>query len=535
MQLSSRSAVAYVPAPMLARLARVVLWAVALSAILTFLGLAVWRLGYPLELDYIEGVMMDHVVRLAAGRPIYVAPTLEFITLAYMPGFATLSSLLVRVVGAHFWVPRLVSLLAMTGLITLVILTVRAETRRWTWGVAGAAILTMSYGVTGGHYDVGRPDSLMLFLAVAGLVTLRFTTSVRGAVAAALLLTAAFFTKQHAVWFGIAGLAHLAVNDRARLRPFAATLIAGCAGGYLLLSLWLGPWFRFYTWEIPTRWSELSRARIVAYVGQGLLGSHALVVLPAILALGLAPAPWRGREGLWMFAGLAGIATGFMATLDPDAFRHVMNPTVAAFSILGPVALARLVREFVPAAREPGSPVPPIAAFIVCLLSVPLLYPVRAHFPHRGGAEAHAALLDTLRRHPGPVLVLYHGFYAWQAGKGTSLHQITLDDIVRAKGNSLLERDPLYFHRLFEPLRNGRDRPLILTDVRLDHSGSESRPLWREVAKHYRLAGELPRSIEIAANPVTGNHWTPRFLYAPLGPGESAPPDTASTDPGPPE
>lgn len=517
---------------MIARLARILLWAVALSAVLAFLGLAVWRLGYPLELDYIEGVMMDHIVRLSQGRPIYVAPSLDFITLAYMPGFATVSSLLARLFGPHFWVPRLVSLLSMCGLITLVILIVRAETRRWTWGIAGAAILTMSYGVTGGHYDVGRPDSLMLFLALSGLATLRFTTGTRGAVASALLLTAAFFTKQHAVWFGIAAIAHLAVNDRARLRPFAATLMAGCAGGFLLLSLWLGPWFRFYTWEIPTRWSEVNRFRIVHYVGQGLLGSHALVVLPALLSLGLVNPPWRGRGGLWMFAGLAGLATGFMATLDPDAFRHVMNPTVVAFSVLGPIAMARLVTAFVPAARDPGAPVPPIAAFIFCLLSVPLLYPVRSHMPHAHGQAAHDSLVQTLRSYPGPVLVLYHGFYGWQAGKGAGLHQITLDDVIRAPGNSLLRRDPQYFHRLFEPLRTGPNRPMILTDVRLDHSGSESRELWRDVARYYRLASELSPEVAKAANPITGNHWTPRYLYVPLEPGETAPEDSASTDPG---
>ena len=520
---------------MIAPLARLLLWAVALAAVFAFLGLAILRLGYPLELDYIEGVMMDHIVRLSQGRPIYVAPSLDFITLAYMPGYATVSSLLARVVGPHFWVPRLVSLLSMCGLITLVILVVRTETRRWTWGIAGAAILTMSYGVTGGHYDVGRPDSMMLFLSMAGLTTLRFTTGTRGAVASALLLTAAFFTKQHAVWFGIAGIAHLAVNDRARLKPYAATLIAGCAGGYLLLSLWLGPWFRFYTWEIPSRWSEVSRVRIVHYVGHGLLGTHALVVLPALLSLALVNPPWRGREGVWMFAGLAGLATGFMATLDPDAFRHVMNPTVVAFSVLGPICMARLVNAFVPAAREPGAPVPPIAAFIFCLLWVPLIYPIRAHLPHRNGHAAHDSLIVKLRSYPGPVLVLYHGFYGWQAGKGTGLHQITLDDIIRAPGNSLLRRDPEYFDRLFEPLRTGDNRPMILTDIRLDHSGSESRDLWRAVARSYRLQGELSPEIEKAANPITGNHWTPRYLYVPLRPGESAPVDTASTDPGLPE
>lgn len=515
---------------MLTALSRLVLWALSLGAAGLFLGLALRRIPYPLELDYIEGVMMDHVVRLASGRPIYVAPTLDFITLAYMPGFATLSAALARVFGPEFWVPRVVSASAMLGIAALAIAVLRAETRRWTFAIAGAGVLLMSYGITGAHYDVGRPDSLMLLLSLGGLAVLRFTTGTRGALVAAALLTAGFFTKQHAVWFGIAGLAHLALNDRRRLPAFAAALLLGCAGGYALLTLWLGPWFPFFTWEVPTRWSQVSPLRILNYVGGGLLGSHALLVLPALLSLALAPRPWAGREGVWAWAGLAGIATGFMATLDPDAFRHVMNPTVVAFSVLGPLSLWRLARAL--GGRDERGALA-VAQLVLCLQFIPLVYPVRAHLPHPGAARARAELRQVLGSHDGPVLMLYHGFYAWDAGKGTALQQITLDDVIRARGNSLLRRDPEYFERMFEErLVRGPDRPMIVTDVRLDHSGSESRTLWERVARHYRYAGELGE-ISQALNPVDGNHWTPRYLYLPLEHGEAVPPDPASPDPGP--
>lgn len=516
---------------MITRVLRLALVVAAGIASATFAGLALLRLGYPLELDYIEGVMMDHVVRLAHGQPLYVKPGLDFITLAYMPGFATLASLLARVFGAEFWVPRLISVVSMLTIAAIVVWVLRRETRSWTLGLAGAGILLGSYGITGGHFDVGRPDSLMLCLSLLGLTTLRFTTAARGAVIAGLLLTAAFFTKQHAVWFGIAAFAHLLINDRARLKPFAATWIVGCAGGYLLLSLWLGPWFSFYTWEIPSRWSQISKVRILNYVGKGLLGSHALVVLPAILSLGLTSRPWRGRDGLWMWAGLGGIATGFMATLDPDAFRHVMNPTVMTFAILGPLSLWRIGQAMAPEAQRPA-PTPAVVYLVLLLQFIPLIYAVRAHLPHPDAQGARVQLEKIMREHDGPVLMLYHGYYASLAGKGTHLQQISIDDIIRAPGNRLLRRDPDYFVRLLAPLREPGNRTMIITDVRLDHSGSESRALWEELASHYRLAGDLG-NISRALNPVDGNHWTPRYIYLPLAPGQIAPPDSASIDPDP--
>ena len=60
---------------------------------------------------------------------------------------------------------------------TLVVAVLRAETRSWTLGVAGAGALLMSYGVTGGHYDVARPDSMMLLLSLSGLAVLPWWTS----------------------------------------------------------------------------------------------------------------------------------------------------------------------------------------------------------------------------------------------------------------------------------------------------------------------------------------------------------------------
>ena len=75
----------------------------------------------------------------------------------------------------------------------------------------------MGFGLTGSCYDVARPDSLMLFLALSGLVLLRFTAGTAGALGSAVLLSLAFFTKQHAAWFVLAALVHLMLNERRRL------------------------------------------------------------------------------------------------------------------------------------------------------------------------------------------------------------------------------------------------------------------------------------------------------------------------------
>jgi len=504
-------------------LPRATLWLLALASAGLFLRLALERLVYPLELDCIEGVMMDHVVRLAHGQPIYVEPSLSFIPLAYMPVFASVSALLARAFGPHFWEPRLFSLLSVLGLTGMIATIVRAETRSWTLGAGGAALYLAGFGVTGGCYDVARPDSLMLCLALAGLVVLRFTRGAAGACAAALLLSVAFFTKQHAAWFVLAALLHLAFNDRRRLLPFALIAGAGCAGGFALLSLWLGPWFSFFTLQVPSGWSEISLSRIENYAGHGLLGTLAMLSGPALLSLGLPARPWRGPAGLWVWAGFGAVGTGLMATLDPSAYHHVLMPSMMALAVLGPISLHRLLAALAPRPARSGPN--GYACLALALQFLPLAYPMHDQLPHARGREARDQLLADLRAESGPVLMPYHGFYTYSAGKPTSLHIIALDDIVRSRGNRLLQRDPAFLDRMFAPLASGPGRPPIVTDIPLAESGR----LWAGLQHSYRRVGGLGWISE-PLRPVTGNRFAPTWRYDPRDPGaagETSAPESA--------
>jgi hypothetical protein len=365
----------------------------------------------------------------------------------------------------------------------------------------------------------------MLFLSLAGLATLRYTRGIPGALGAALLLALAFFTKQHAAWFVLAATAHLALSDRRRLIPFVAAAAVGCAGGYLALTAWLGPWFPFFTLEIPSHWSQVNRMRILRYAGTGLIGTLGMLVGPAVVSLALAGRPWQGPAGLWAWGALAAVGTGLMATLDPSAYHHVYMPTMMMFSLVGPIALQRLAAAAESTAVASRQAAYGAAFLVLSFQFVPLVYTFHDQLPHPRAVEAYRALVEDIRGKPGKVLAPYHGFYTWVAGKGTSLHIIPLDDILRATGNRLLARDPQFQERLFEPLRSGPDRPVIIADVPLRQSGR----LWAAIEDSYALAGDLGW-ISTPLRPVTGNRFTPTFVYVPR---EPAPPPSSANPPEP--
>lgn len=495
------------------RAAHAGIWALALFGVASYVWLACQRVIYPLELDFIEGVMMDHVSRIAHGQPIYVEPSLHYIPLAYMPLFSVVSGLLAKAVGVTFFAPRLVSF-ASSLLTSLLLATiVWRETRRWTLAVAAAGIHAMSFDLTGACYDVARPDSLMLLLSFAGLATLRWTRGMAGAIVAAALLTLGFFTKQHSAFFSLGALAYLLFHDRRRLVPFAIAVFVGCAGGYLALHAWLGDWFRVFTWSIPRGWSTLNRARIEHYVGGGLLGALACSSVPALLSLGLKDPDSPPGRALWYWTGVAAVGTGLLATLDPWAYLHVFTPTVVAMSVLGPLAVDRLSRRLDAAAGERAGLGSTFALVVLAVQFVPLLYSVGIHRPRPHAIEAHDELLARLRALPNGAILPYHSWYATEAGVPGSLQYIALNDIERSRGNTILRRDPRFLERMFAPLHSGPNRPAIVTDMPLERSG----PLWASLAPGYRLADSLGK-VTATFRPLTGNQHSITYVYLPVAP-----------------
>ena len=130
--------------------------------VVAFYRVCLGRIAYPLELDFIEGVVMDHVIRLAQGQPIYVEPSLSFVPLAYMPLLPALASLLATAFGPELWEPRLVNVVASSATALMVGVTVRAETRRLLLGVAAGRVFVSAGGTAGGAYASAAPDAVMI-------------------------------------------------------------------------------------------------------------------------------------------------------------------------------------------------------------------------------------------------------------------------------------------------------------------------------------------------------------------------------------
>ncbi len=143
---------------------------VALAPIGIYLSVAFRRIGYPYELEWLEGGAVEIVARVSHGHSMYVAPSIHYVPYPYTPLYFWVSALVAKVVGVGFLPLRLVSVVSSIGVFAVLWRLVQQETGDPVAGVAAAGIFAATYKIGLAWFDIGRVDSLyllMMLLAVA--------------------------------------------------------------------------------------------------------------------------------------------------------------------------------------------------------------------------------------------------------------------------------------------------------------------------------------------------------------------------------
>ena len=137
------------------------------------------RLGYPYDLEWMEGGLLTHAQRIADGSGIYVEPSVDFIPYLYTPLYPGIIGMLSPLFGISYWIGRALSISSTLGLCVLLVLMVRRESDASTkclatvGGVIAVGFFAATYPWVEGWYDLVRADSLFMFMVVGGLWGLR--------------------------------------------------------------------------------------------------------------------------------------------------------------------------------------------------------------------------------------------------------------------------------------------------------------------------------------------------------------------------
>lgn len=479
------------------------LFALALAFAASYVGLALLRMTFPFELEWIEGGSLAMAHRFVEGLPLYVAPSLRYVPFNYPPLYFWLGSFALWLGGDGFAPLRAISLLASLACGAILYRYVVVETGRRAGGLLAACLFFATYRLSGSWLDVARTDSLHLAFLLGGFLVLRADPSrIRGPVIAAALITLAFLTKQSAA-VAVAPLAAvLVIRDRARGIAFGAALLGLTLASVLALDASSGGWFRYYAFALAGHYS-VDPALIADFWARGFFGPLAVAVLAGVLALLLpvSPAPPRSRDVTW--AALAGLVlASWSVRAYPAAFDNVLMPACAAAALAFGFGWSAALGAAENAGGERGARILRFAHVASILQFVTLLYNPLAQLPGRNDAADGARLVDGLRRVPGTVLVPCHPFMTARAGKGEHFHEMAYAAVAKSGTDTTATR---LRGQWLQALRERRWGTIVL---------DKADWLWAEVEDRYRP--EIPVFPDDKEFwPVTGMRRRPEVIFVP--------------------
>lgn len=469
---------------------------VSLAALGVFLWLAAARIGYPYELEWMEGAVVAHIARVLAHRPLYAEPTVAHVALIYPPLYFEVSAWVSRALGEGFVAPRLVSSLATLGVFALLGARLWRLTRDPALAVLAAGLYASAYAATGYWFDLARIDALFVFFLAAGVEVFESNARPAGSALASALFLAAFLTRQTALGYA---LPVIALGFTAARRHAAMTLcltLSAAAASVFYLHASTDGWSTEFLFNIP-RAHAFEPALWWGYWRHDLGPSLGLGAL--VLGLGLRLGGSRAEAARVGVTVLAFWVVTWFSRLHSGGYVNTLMPSFWVMAWAVPWALCALGRA------QGRNALRSLAwALAVIQLGAALRDP-RGQRPSDADRRVGDQFVALLRATPGPVFVPSHPTLARLAGKGEGLHLMALRDVFRAPSS----RAQAPLGRALQAALGGRVFALVLLDE----------PLVPGFERHYTLARPL-LTRSAAFYPVTGYRTRPRAMYVPL----SAPP-----------
>jgi len=517
------------------RVVRALPWVIVALPALYQLGLLITaiagRVLYPYDLEWMEGGMLHHALRIQNGEGIYVPPSVDFIPYLYTPLYPSLLALLGNGFGLSYTLGRVISILALLGIATV---TATQLTRKrhehlaggplWAGIALAFGLFAATYPFVEGWFDLVRADTLFLFMVTAGLAPLawwaRAGDGLRGharVAAGAAILALAFFCKQTGIiYVALGGLIVLVVNWR-RVPIYVATAGVIGLGGTWLLDTTTRGWFWIYVSEIH-RAHDFNMDRFWKSFEHILLHFPAMTV---VVGIGLVTvlATWRSRGTLprpahafllWTVTFAVSTVVGAIGWGTEFAHFNAYMPAflhgaLAAGSALPAVyACWRLAH----AHRDDAGAVATAATLPLALVLALACWQAKWD-PHRftptgDDVAAGDRLIARLRGIEGEVWMPSHPWYLQLAGKTPRVHRMGVKDVTT--------RQPRKVEGLDEALRAHAFAAIVL----------DNRDLHLEVPAipaSYRAALQLPANerprLYTGAKIVPDAIWVPAVRATP--------------------
>lgn len=481
-------------------------FAIGGSFLVLFIAIAVLSVGYPFQLEWMEGGTADVVARILAHKPLYVAPSIDYVPYVYAPLYYYVAALVSGVAGIEaLLAARLVSLAAALGCGWLIYLIAARETGNRVLAACGAFLFFATFEVSGKWLYIGRVDSLNLLFLLIATYALRFGGRLPSAALAGLFLALAFWTKQSALLAAIPLLAAVVLLDWRRGLVAMCTGLAAVVAPAMALHVSSDGWSTYYLFDL-VRQHDFEWRRLITFWPMLLLGKTAIAAALSFLALAILFVEQRRAAIFYagLFAGFIGSA--WAARLHNGSWSNVAIPAFAVFCILAPVGIVRIRALLGPRLEGLGGKrsVAAASGLLLVLQLLGLAYDPRTAIPNKDDRAAAQHFLDYLSAIDGPVLLPDLRFVPTMAGKDSYGLEMAARDVLRAgeddRGRAMLMAS------MKQAIEARRFRAIIINEVAFNQLP--------ELERYYRFTG---RVFDDSSSfiPVAGWPTRPNLVFVP--------------------
>ena len=404
--LTARTA-AWLPA--LNRILRAAVIALSAFFVLLFLYTALRRMHYPFDLEWVESGILVSVARIVHHQPLYTAPSMDYIPYLYAPLYFYVCAFVAKFTGISFFTLRLVSTLSALGSLAILFAFVYRETRDWFAAIATVGVFVSLYSFIGAWFDIGRVDSLFVFLFLLALYCTRFAHPI----VAAIVWTLAFQTKQSAIPIAILFLLTYWERERKSRVVIGLTTFAVLAWSSIhLIDHANGGWYNFYVFGATKGLPPVMRMGAL-YIPEVVLAPLAVALLVIAASAVLVPSSLKSRTARFY---LIGSFTTFMAFWYVHWHRGVGNSMQVLYAWIA-LMLGIALHRIMSALAKPESPLqawtPRLQALLllaVCIQLASQIYNPGQYIPPASQREAREALIAQVQQIPGDVYIVNHSF-----------------------------------------------------------------------------------------------------------------------------
>ncbi len=478
----------------------------AIAYVLIYCCLAVLRMPCGFELEWTEGLILEHIRQILSGHSLYLRPSLQFIPAVYTPGYFYLAALVAKIFGVGFMSIRALSFLASLGCFAMIFLFVKRQTRNNFAGILAMGLFAATYRISGAWFDIARGDSLFLFLVLLAIYFLKFGKSWKMSALSGFCLFLAFFTKQTAIFIFLPIMLYCLFWNR---KAFLYLLVIG--GGLIALStLYLNAlykgWYNYYVFNLLSQ-HPLLYQQIINFWTIDILKSLPLALLMSMIYLFKACGKGK-HSGGWFYLSLAMgmMGAAWVCRIHLGGYDNVLMPAYALLAILSGMAINAIGDKIYILKEYQGIKVKTAVYLLLIIQFVMLGYNPGAQIPTPEDARAGETIKKMVGSFTGEVYIFPSGYLTVLAGKKNYAHTQTMADTI-LYGKPGPVRD-----RLINEIKGAiyaKKFMAIITDYR-DPLFQWFKP---GIEKNYPRHGEIVYHARDFI-PVTGMVTRPNYIYA---------------------